>query len=551
MKKAPLILILFIITTFTFSKAQTIGLTKYTNLTEIDYVLFSAIGDTNTFLIDQCGELVHQWASSYNPAMAVYLLPNGNLLRPGRLNNTFFPNAAGRGGMIEIYDWNGSLIWDYQISNTTQMQHHDVEYLPNGNILAIVWDLKTMAEADMAGRDTNTVDNTFWSEKIIEIQPNYATNTGTIVWEWHLWDHLIQDYDNSKNNYGVVSNSPELVDVNYPSTIQPQSDWAHVNGIDYNASLDQIVLSSHNFSELWVIDHSTTTVEAASHSGGNSGKGGDILYRWGNPAAYQRGTSVDQKLFKQHDVRWIEDTLVDAGKFMVFNNQVGQGAPGGNYSSVDIIDPPVDINGNYTLVSGQSYGPLNASWTYIANPPSDLYSSNISGAHRFENGHTLICEGNSGRFFELDQNDSIVWEYINPMSNVGMISQGDNPQNNSVFRCTDYSANYPGLNGQSLVSMGPLELNPTSSICTPTAVDNEVDETNYSVYPNPTRNTLNVSVNKNTSAELSLFNTLGQEIYRSAIKSSVAIDVSSWEKGIYFIRITFPGYQYLSKVIIE
>jgi hypothetical protein len=37
---------------------------------------------------------------------------------------------------------------------------------------------------------------------------------------------------------------------------------------------------------LWVIDHQTTTAQAASHTGGRYNKGGDLLYRWGNPQTY-------------------------------------------------------------------------------------------------------------------------------------------------------------------------------------------------------------------------------------------------------------------------
>ncbi|MBK7295857.1 MAG: hypothetical protein IPI91_03970 [Flavobacteriales bacterium] len=32
--------------------------------------------------------------------------------------------------------------------------HHDAEVLPNGNVLVIAWELKTMQEAWNAGRDT-------------------------------------------------------------------------------------------------------------------------------------------------------------------------------------------------------------------------------------------------------------------------------------------------------------------------------------------------------------------------------------------------------------
>ncbi len=111
-------------------------------------------------------------------------------------------------------------------------------------------------------------------------------------------------------------------------------------------TLDQILISVHNFSEIWVIDHSTTTAEAASHSGGNSGMGGDLLYRWGNPAAYDSGSSADQQLFVQHDAQWIGNGLPGAGNILIFNN--GQGRPDGDYSSVDEIVPPVASDGSYT-----------------------------------------------------------------------------------------------------------------------------------------------------------------------------------------------------------
>jgi hypothetical protein len=52
------------------------------------------------------------------------------------------------------------------------------------------------------------------SEQIIEIKPS-GISGGTIVWEWHLWDHLVQDYDASKpTHYGTIAASSKLINVN-------------------------------------------------------------------------------------------------------------------------------------------------------------------------------------------------------------------------------------------------------------------------------------------------------------------------------------------------
>ena len=156
------------------------------------------------------------------------------------------------------------------------------------------------------------------SEQIIEVQPNLVTGEATVVWEWRAWDHLIQDADAAKPDFGVISEHPERIDINFLE--HTSNDWLHFNAVDYNEELDQIIISVHRFSEFWIIDHSTTTAEAAESTGGVYGKGGDLLYRWGNPLSYDQGTVDDQKLFRQHNTHWIPDPLADAGKIILFNN---------------------------------------------------------------------------------------------------------------------------------------------------------------------------------------------------------------------------------------
>ena len=95
---------------------------------------------------------------------------------------------------------------------------------------------------------------------------------GEVVWEWHLWDHLIQDADKDKANFGDVGAHPERVDINYNVVAGQRAnpDWTHFNAVAYNAELDQVVVSLRNFSEIWILDHGTTTREAGGHTGGKT-----------------------------------------------------------------------------------------------------------------------------------------------------------------------------------------------------------------------------------------------------------------------------------------
>jgi len=246
------------------SSAQTIGLFFHNSGTEDGYVLFAPNANTKTYLIDKCGKQIHSWTSAYTPGLAVYLLPNGKLLRAGNTNNSTF-NNGGKGGIIELLDTNSSVLWSYLVSNNLECQHHDIYPLANGNILAIVWEKKTQTEAISEGRNPALLGTSLWTDKIIEIQPT-GSATGLIVWEWHVWDHLIQDYSSTQPNFGSISQHPELINLNYYTGTATQVDWLHINAIAYNPTLDQIMISCHNFSEIWIIDHSTTSSQSASHT---------------------------------------------------------------------------------------------------------------------------------------------------------------------------------------------------------------------------------------------------------------------------------------------
>jgi hypothetical protein len=427
-----------------------VGLLVHSPAAQQGYTLLAPMNSNNTYLIDLQGRVVRTWESDCNPGAVAYLLENSNLLRAGQMRNPpFF--GGGAGGRIQEMTWDGKMVWDFQYSSATQLPHHDVCKLPNGNVLLIVWEKKPAKTAVAAGRRPETVgDNDLMADAIFEVHPTGKT-TGKIVWEWHVWDHLIQDFDEAKPNYGDVGAHPELIDLNFgegtiaamvakpeelaklraigyvgaagrkPQRVQP--DWTHINSVDYNTELDQILLSVHEFSEVWLIDHSTTTAEAAGHKGGRYGKGGDLLYRWGNPRAHRAGALKDQKLFGQHDCHWIGKGLPGEGHILIFNN--GTRRVGGAHSTVDEIAPPVDSRGQYTLTPGKAAEPERPLWSYVAPKRTDFFAGLISGAQRLPNGNTLICSGPNGTIFETTPTKEIVWKYVNPIK--GAMGMGGPP----------------------------------------------------------------------------------------------------------------------------
>ena len=503
------------------------------------YTLFAPITYNKTYLIDNCGKEVHSWISDYTSSAGVYLLENGNLLRSGKILNPNFI-IGGQGGIIEELDWDSNLLWSYNIESDTITSHHDFKYLTNGNILLLIWKHYFKNELVESGRDPDITGSDMSMEEIWEIKP-LNNDSAEIVWKWKAENHLIQNFDITKPNYGNPSEHPELINFNYIGTGPPERSWLHFNSIDFDENRNQILISVRNFHEIWIIDHSTTTKEAAGHTGGISGKGGDLIFRWGNPAAYNRGTTDNQKLFSQHNSHRIKFGIQDSDKIMIFDN--GLNRPGEDFSSVDLIEPITDTNGNYLIGSNNTFLPDTFYKVITLNIPTDLFTQAMGSAQRLENGNTLICEANSGRIIELEpDNNQIVFEYINPVANNGPVSQGTELDGiNSVFSTLKYSSDYPGFEGQTLIPGNPIEINPLNYECGGNNIS-FIKTASYKdiiLFPNPAGNFFNIKniPDKKTNISLIIKNTLGETILNGNIKSETPIDISDLKKGIYFINI--------------
>lgn len=509
---------------------QTVGLFQNDSDAHPGYVLFAPIYSDTTYLINECGRVSHKWSSGFGPGAGVELLSNGELIRGCEYQGGTVFSGGGVGGRIESLNASSSVNWSFNYSSDLVRHHHDFEMMPNGNVLMIAWELKSELESIESGRNPLEVNALgMWPEHIIEYNPGL----GVVTWEWHAWDHLIQDLDASKANYGVVSEHPELININYLSS--DAADWQHFNSIDYNADLDQILVSSPNFNEIYIIDHSTTTLEAMGHTGGNSGKGGDILWRWGNSEAY--AGSQERQFFFQHDASWIANENPDAGKIIVFNN--GNGRTPIAFSSVEIIEPEIDGAGNYIIGGNGTFLPEQSQIIYSGTGPTDFYSPIISSANQLANGNTFINEGNKGRFFEVDQNGSLLWEYVNPAVQDSLLEQEEAiPGNtfikfNAVFRARKLETSDPGLANLVLQDLGELEVNPYPTTCIVGL--EELSNQKIEVFPNPNNKGI-LFVNSEAYNSVEFIDQTGREVLKMDIVNQ-SIDISTLNPGVYFVRM--------------
>jgi len=412
---------------------EPVGLVMRAPGTYDGYTLYGPLNTSDTYLVDMDGEVVHEWPNTARPGNSVYLLPNGRLLRTEKSARGHFGGGRGRGGVVEEVGVDGEVRWRLDYATKEHLQHHDVEPLPNGNVLLLAWERHTLEEAIARGRDPALLTGKdFWSEKVVEID----RTTKEEVWSWRVWDHLVQDLDPAKPDFGVVADHPGRMDINFPGGPR---DWLHANSITYDAALDQILISLRRPSEIWIVDHSIDTRTAR-------GDEGDLLFRWGNPAVYHHGTRADRQLFDQHDARWIPAGTPGAGSILVFNNgDVGVR----EYSSVDEITPATEA-GRYARGTDGAFLPRALTRVYpSASAHEQWWSPAISGAQRLPNGNTLIADGPVGRVFEVTASGEKVWEYVNPFyprdARAGTNPRGTEIVQWRVFRAERYAPDYPGI----------------------------------------------------------------------------------------------------------
>lgn len=413
------------------------------------YTLIHESGDgflgqmsNDTYLLDENGKRIHTWKhNGYSPEGSVaYLLENGQLLRTyskyGWVYDKQFPVSETT--TIELVDWDGNVIWDYtNVVPRKHAFHHDVDYMPNGNILAIRYNAFSLEEAEAMGWNRSLGEKTalkiknnypkqamVWMCSVLEIDPNLQDGSTEIVWEWNTWDHYVQDLNPLKSNFGDVTNKNKI-NLNYlnldEGVLGNVGQFHHLNAVDYNPELDLIILGSPTYGEFWIIDHSTSSTEAKGSSGGKYQKGGDILYRWGNPHAIGEGSLDDKNLYWQHDVQWINPGLPGAGNVLIYNNGGRRTLEdkyntefkllnfGNSYTEIVEVDVPINDQGHFI-----SDGKGEVVWSWTAENKAEYFSPFMSGVMRLPNGNTIFCRAYDKYLIEVTPEGDKVLDFSIP-----------------------------------------------------------------------------------------------------------------------------------------
>jgi hypothetical protein len=196
-------------------------------------------------LIDMNGNIVHVWPK-------VRVAARARLNRQGRLA------VIGRGNLVEEYDWDGKLTWDYRLPKG-HFSHHDLIQLSNGNYLVLA-----------TSRRSN-------QPYLIEVDDKRK-----VIWRWESGDHLttVPGWNPEKRDSAHINSINEL----------PPNRWYDAG--DRRFRPGNILVSARNLNTIFIIDKGS----------------GDVVWRFSEGLDYQ------------HEAVMVEGDLVGAGLITIFNN---------------------------------------------------------------------------------------------------------------------------------------------------------------------------------------------------------------------------------------
>jgi hypothetical protein len=348
--------------------------------------LLTPLGGEATLLLDMDGRVVHRWRQPGYRVFHAELLPSGNLL--ALVTDTALLPAP------ETPFDQPPPVFDRHVrrlgGNASHLRELDWDS-------RLVWEYRNeRLHHDFVRLDNGNTLVAEWAELPAELAERVV---GGVRRPGEVFPPMLGDDILEIDIHGVEVQRIRLWQLLDPvddpiCPLETRWEWTHVNSLALTAD-GGLVFSSRTNSRIGIIDRPD----------------GTLRWKFGWP-----------ELAHQHHA-----TVLANGTVQVFDN--GMHRLGLPYSRVVEIDP------GYNRVV----------WEYTGEPREQFFSGHISGAQRLPNRNVLICEGTSGRVFEVTPRGETVWEWINPFLTMNRGNQGP-----WIFRALRYGADFPGLIGHSL-----------------------------------------------------------------------------------------------------
>lgn len=366
-------------------------------------ILVAPLGARATYLIDRDGYLVHQWESQRSGGGSALMLSDGSVLRAAMAGTPReFSGVRGATGCIERIGRDGKLLWQFVLASPGFQMHDGFDVLPNGNVLLLAWERRVVDSGDVAAGES-PAEKEQWIDTILEVKPD-GRDGGQVVWRWRSDGHFFSAANESYQN-GEASKQPEQSSPFGASDETSGRTPLHFTSVSYHPSRDQILVNSLGSGEVWVIDRAVSRSTSAPSEDGKEG-GSDLVYRWGNPAAW--GMKGERKLFGQQFATWV-DRNEGGAAILIFNNRTDDSKR--VFSSILELRPANARTGDYLRTEGEGFGPKRPHWYYAPAPPERFLVAWGGSAQRLSNGNTLIASSPDGRIFEVTPEGEMVWDF--------------------------------------------------------------------------------------------------------------------------------------------
>lgn len=309
--------------------------------------------------VDMDGEVLweHTEPSDYTDGdnLGFRVLDNGNILYTGDSRR-------------KILDpWENEVLWE----DEQRGGHHDLRMTPQGTILFLT------NEWFYVDYDPWKPNNRLLGDVVQELDPQ----TGEILWEWHLRDHVDPVEHNEREAWGFW-----------------EFDWSHCNTVAYypgytfdGQTYDAVLLNSRHLDTFWMIDRATD----------------QIIWSCGQHGTFGRREPPEPPLFDSAHA----PEMFERHRFVLFDN--------GN-----LRDPPVSRA--LEIVVDPLAGTAEEVWAWT-DPEIQMFDPWCGDANRLPNGNTLFTNVTRGRLIEVTPSGEIVWEMTMKYPGEGLV--------HSLYKC--------------------------------------------------------------------------------------------------------------------